>query len=972
MITRLDPLQILIYKRFIIPSKSASPRSSRAAIAATTSSRHLQLQSFTTSCSENIHATTIAALSVFRKSHEPSSCNSLPYPNATPSPTMSAPGITYGGVLAQGDTNLIERRKLFTGLTFWLSAYLGTHRSMCKGMIEENGGTVVKLEKQANVLLVDPAKQDPPPGSYSYKLIEDAIKEGSLDRKEVYLCKPPIDDHTVASPRAASKTTRNKFTAEEDTILTQFVIESERLGEAIGGNEIYKEFASKHPSHTWQSWQDRWRKKLKLLPRPAIFSDPTRPPQTEHTPQAASRAISDEHGSCIKKRARFTADEDSVLLDTIHQAILDQEPWKGNNVYKRLSKDFPQRSYQSWRERAISHVAIQHEDQIKQWESDCGATLGDEDDVRELPRHQHTQEPRDKSHTKSTATPSPRKKSSPRSSSAPNAPNSVSRQANRNETGDVYSSPNGSVDLTIQPGSERGQHSGSDTNRSSSSPAHSSELVTETTEKEQFINDYNIWLENNHRDPGPGPTIRGKDISLWELWRAVTSKKMVLAELDWQQVAEDMGFNWLESPSIPDEVRQCYESYLAEFAEAISGFDADTDDTDDVSSDEDSSEENSSEIRDNSSDRYSQVDIEEPMASSPPLRTSRKRSIDADLPIPEKTPRQILSKRRKTDPSGEIPSTPEYINGTANLRHLSDPDKRQYTPHQTFHTPGDGTQKEEDEETGDQLADLPNLPRIGNRTEPETQDFHFDPDTQANARGGTPMDVENDTQMTNTPSQQLQRESDDITSPERQIESPPSISLRRKTVQSTPTPGRKTKVPFLPDESDDDLLLGMDSGGKGDYSRRPHHLLAATLRASKSPQSPSSNPNPTSQSLSARKPSPKSKPKSPPVDDEPDEIKERFIMLGYPEDIVVRSLQATSWNAGDAGYVMEVLKRGEPLPRNTTGVWTQRDDDALKLVYSTAAPSSDKEERKRAKQLQRLQSKHGDEQIARRRWYLLE
>ncbi|KAI0142867.1 hypothetical protein GGR57DRAFT_508465 [Xylariaceae sp. FL1272] len=865
---------------------------------------------------------------------------------------MSASGITYEGVLAQSDTNLVERRKLFTGLTFWISAYVGTHRAMCKGRIEENGGTVAKAEKQASILLVDPAKPDPPPGSYSYKLIEDAIKEGSLDKKEQYLCRPPISDLTVASPSAASKTTRNKFTPEEDRMLMQFVIDSERLGEPIGGNEIYKQFAYKHPTHTWQSWQDRWRKKLKLLPRPAIFSDPMLPPQTQPTPQAASGTTSDEHSSSVRKGTRFKPGEDKILLETIHQAILNRERWKENHVYKRLSEDFPQRTYQSWRERAIHHVAIQHADQIRQWESECGGGPNNEDDVSETPRDEHAQERRDESHIKPTVTPSPRKNNSLKDRGAQNVPDSAGRQANHTGNAGVTSSPRGSVDLTGLPESERGQQLGYATSsRSASAAADGPDSVAETTRREQFVNDYNTWMENSQLGARPDPSIGGKEISLWELWEIVRSKKVVAAELDWQQIAEDLGFNWPKSPSIPEELRQCYDAHLAPFADAISCFDVDADDSDE-----------------DESDRYSQVDMEDMFPSSPPMRASRKRSIDSHLPLPEQTPQQASSKRRKTDPNNEIPSTPEYLIGTANLRHLSQPDKSQHTPLQTFHTPGDGMMgTEEDEEPMDQLADLPEPQKNGNRRDPETQDFHFDPDTQDSARGGTPIDVENDTQMTNTPSQQLQRESDDAVSVEieRQVESPTSIRSRRKVVQSTPTLNRKTKLPFLPDDSDDGLFLEVDSAGKGNESTRRDRILAATLRASNSPRFASPNrrsPKPTTPSLFATKPNPDSK--------QIDDIAERFIMLGYPEDIVLRALKATSWKAGNAGHLMEILKRGDPLPRNTTGIWTQRDDDALRLVCSEGEPINEKEQKKRAKKLERLQRKHGDEQIATRKWYL--
>jgi hypothetical protein len=100
---------------------------------------------------------------------------------------------------------------------------------------------VVLKENDADMLISDPAK-NAAPGSYSYQLIQDAVKADSLDTKDEYLCNSPA---IQSSPRSSKtpKITRNKFTENDDRILTEFVTERERLGEAISGNDIYKTFA---------------------------------------------------------------------------------------------------------------------------------------------------------------------------------------------------------------------------------------------------------------------------------------------------------------------------------------------------------------------------------------------------------------------------------------------------------------------------------------------------------------------------------------------------------------------------------------------------------------------------------------------------------------------------------------------------------------------------------------------------------
>jgi hypothetical protein len=57
--------------------------------------------------------------------------------------------------------------------------------------------------------------------------------------------------------------------------------------------------------------------------------------------------------------------------------------------------------------------------------------------------------------------------------------------------------------------------------------------------------------------------------------------------------------------------------------------------------------------------------------------------------------------------------------------------------------------------------------------------------------------------------------------------------------------------------------------------------------------------------------------------------------MGYPHDIVVAALKATTLTpGGTAAHVMESLRSGQGLPQNYEGVWTDRDDRSLRLVVS--------------------------------------
>lgn len=124
--------------------------------------------------------------------------------------------------------------------------YHGLSPIRCAGAnaAQENDGRVVAREIDADILLCDPAKE-PIPGSYSYRLIVNAIEEGSLDTQEDYLC--PSIPTSLSTTKSAPKTkqTRNKFTQEEDRLLIRWVNKQASKGMPISGNEIYKDFVTK-------------------------------------------------------------------------------------------------------------------------------------------------------------------------------------------------------------------------------------------------------------------------------------------------------------------------------------------------------------------------------------------------------------------------------------------------------------------------------------------------------------------------------------------------------------------------------------------------------------------------------------------------------------------------------------------------------------------------------------------------------
>ncbi|KAI1419662.1 TRF2-interacting telomeric protein/Rap1 C terminal domain-containing protein [Xylaria sp. FL1777] len=876
---------------------------------------------------------------------------------------MSAPGITYSGVLAEMHANSSADAGvgIFRGLKFWVSVRV-PQRKACVDNIEEHGGTIVPKELNADILICDEAK-GPVPGSYSYQLISHAIKEGSLDTKEDYMCdrlatRPGSSNKLVPRP----KLTRSKFTEEDDRILIRFVTEKGRLGESTGGNEIYKSLAEEYPHHTWQSWRDRWAKKLKSIPRPP-GSDREQSPKSNGKLVAPNRGPAPNRSPVARTRARFTAEEDDILLETIHRAIENHEPWNGYPPYKQLASEFPQRTYLSWRERALNHVAKQNKDQIAQWEFEAGFHPSDNEDTPMNTNEKQTSTAEKKASTGLAVTASESEnvpmQADNGSSEGIATHNGTNEGGNERKFQDTVSSPLHRARSTKPSPNTKHPAKGDAPNYSASSPI-SDKLqlpdngITITTEG-QFYRDYNTFLDSVGVTERRIPSVRGKAIPLWDLWQAVRSKKVETVELDWQQIAEDLGFDWVSMESVPHELQECYEEHLSPFADAMMSFN-------DSSDEEDSTED-------------ADAEIEQLLPSSPPVLPSLKRALAATGPvyIPQSSP-----KRRRIDRSHEIPSTPSPVKGNLNSRSLRSSNK---TPtnsrinHSSVTESVSGAQTRPSARKGDDISLLRQSQEHKRRLEPETQDFDFGPDTQVFTYGEGPDHSDHDSQRGTTPSQQLLLESD-TTSLQTQINTPDLSASRQEISQTTPTPHYRIRVPQKPDGSDDDNL--QRSTKRSRNTRTPLSPQQAQSKRRVLPPSFTSKPPASSivvqtdQASSTTVPKTESHRKTSPPEETPDDIIDHFVSLGYSKDIVLRSLKATSWIIGNAGQVMEMLKQGEPLPPRTTGVWTQRDDDSLALVYSHSPPSTTKDERKREKEMKRLQAKHGTEQIALRKRYLLD
>jgi hypothetical protein len=230
----------------------------------------------------------------------------------------------------------------------------------------------VQLEKFADVKIGDHARKDAPPGFVSWKFITDSIQQAGL-------CN--IDDYKIGSsgPRPVGgpqppKGIRHRFTAAEDEGITKHIVREMGIGRR-NMTEVYQVVAetvcsslaqrwwrankSKFPTHTWQSIENRWKKKLRFEweknppledegRTSAIETASSRSPVPAPQPVLRERAFvvspisegSPQHPprATVRTRTRFTSEDDTILRKWVQKREREGEALRGNKIYKELEE----------------------------------------------------------------------------------------------------------------------------------------------------------------------------------------------------------------------------------------------------------------------------------------------------------------------------------------------------------------------------------------------------------------------------------------------------------------------------------------------------------------------------------------------------------------------------------------------------------------------------------------------------------
>ncbi|KAL4873024.1 hypothetical protein BDV12DRAFT_115530 [Aspergillus spectabilis] len=221
---------------------------------------------------------------------------------------------------------------LFQGMSFWLSQNV-PQRSRFKELVQQNDGIVKPIEKDADVQIVDHKRKNLPANVYSYQFIERSVQNGRLEDLEAHRAGPSTA-RPVGATDIPARGHRLAYSLQDDQFIWDYMQPYERdSSAAIRGNKIYQELAAKNPRHPWQSWRDRYLKRLQGLARPGGMVEPAAngrtgeairrntPPRATTSRRAAAGAKVNETPQKPQERKRKRSPEPTTLGERASNSV---------------------------------------------------------------------------------------------------------------------------------------------------------------------------------------------------------------------------------------------------------------------------------------------------------------------------------------------------------------------------------------------------------------------------------------------------------------------------------------------------------------------------------------------------------------------------------------------------------------------------------------------------------------------------
>ncbi|KAH7410667.1 hypothetical protein BKA64DRAFT_359350 [Cadophora sp. MPI-SDFR-AT-0126] len=857
---------------------------------------------------------------------------------------MAARIVYEGAARGSGD--------LFQGKTFWLSHRIPM-RNYWKEQLESNGGTVVQLEINADMIIVDHARKDCPPGSISWTWIEYSLRNGILEDIEGHRAGPAQAQVREVGSTQPTKKTRTKFSPEDDRILMEWVTRAERKGSSILGNIIYQQLAQKYPHHTWQSWLDRWKRYVSTKKRPTLPEDDEdededdvesalvapkpkqprklpsisrrdrRPVRISVSPPPKSRPKSHKElpnessivspvpsarsqNSSTSLQANpfllkstggnvFTNEETQLLFDA-YDAVIDLSDDQVIDAWIAWSAANPTHTPQEWRNHFKEYVAPT---QLARINSAKSARQS-----KEMPP--------------------------PKFNPARNA------TSNSNQAPEIKDSQ-GSSGQTVP------------------TPAKGVDNSTSFThDSREFAK--NLWTLADSLDleVDPKPVIREKVIKLFDLWRIVTSNEFggfdeVTGRRKWSKVAERLGFEVIQQKEAGKDLQACYSEILCDLEQA----ERELQDSDDITSEQEA-ELIADQLRQTAEQPDSVHGEEEEFSHD---------QEEEQFLVAEEEHERLLREQEENDDD---------------LNHIQISPRRPQPP-----SPSAGKRRSGSDRRS---SDLPNTKR---------QRIDKGKGKEQLEIPSTPEDVINNTQISRPPHQpsplKFGQAEPSSPSTDSLMEEVRPIKLERKRSAAAqqlepetqdfyhPTPAYPPRPQEGDIEDDDEVILGSyrepqgdksdgedeeessfvkpgppHSQGRGSQRNSSNATTRGTLHSSNNVSNAATRDTINSSSTNYES-STQSQTES-----QTGALLEAFITKhvsdGYAQDVVIKALESTSMSLKETLAVMESLANGEGIPEDMPGVWTSWDDEALRAGRGT-------------EDYDRVVRKHGISRISERKKY---
>ncbi|KAK4155685.1 Telomeric repeat-binding factor 2-interacting protein 1 [Chaetomidium leptoderma] len=696
-----------------------------------------------------------------------------------------------------------------------------------------------------------------------------------------------------------------RFNEEDDKLLTEYVQRCTRLGLPLSGNKIYQDFA--HPHHSGHSWRDRWLRHLSRRPsthtsslepvlEPAIpHSKPTlakppanKAPRRPELPSPRPQAPPPRPTATVVPKPGPSRLQELKHIHKVVQAVWTIQPiWRGYLLRRNLQR--AQLCLAAFQARALGfltrHALGITEPNRKPEDTAWLSPVEGADDEPFVP----------------------------------------------DEPAPVLSKDD--AEPTARGHDDEVRHA-----------APTCRKTTSILPREKFWRDFNQYNELSGVIPRPWVQVGHHTVDFWHLWRCATQEPHH-ASRDWEAIAENLSFDWIAEPLVPTLLKVAFEKHLFAFEIMLREFEGEDSDEeegeegegeegegeegegeegenegegdeaagDDGDGDEEETgEEERSEGDDELEEETAQTSDGDFTSSPPMVALKRARRSSASSPIGS------VRKRPRYDPSSEIPGTPEVHmprteEGTVSRAAAANQETPIRRPRCARRAAPISDQLDGPDDDDGALTPSHQL-----RSEIEAITPSKRP---SKSHSAIPP-------LANQPLQSVEHDYEESSDSSDEFE---SISERQIRNPRYPTIVRD---PPAPNENHHRRTLPWSKGKEPATAANSTPLPPERMLTTATPKVPSSSH--VTRSISNPHPPSTSKPPDAnrrPLD--PGPIMKYFITQRYHPSLVACAVKATMCRRSTTALVQPVLDRlvkGEGLPADQRGVWTEEDDGQLREV----------------------------------------